>query len=57
MVDWKVKINREKGKTFKNNFTANMLFNEFSTTLPGDPVSKKKHHLDGSVVKTPSLTN
>ena len=49
MVDWKFKSNREKRKKRKKKFITNMLFIEFSTTLPRDSTSKNRYHLDGRV--------
>ena len=48
-VDWKVKINHVKVNKRKNNFINNIIFTDCSTTIPGEPYSKKRHHLYGRV--------
>ena len=44
---WKGKSNRIKGKKRKNNFITIILATDCSTTLPGAPAEKKRHHSDG----------
>ena len=45
MVSWKFISNRVKGGKLNNKFVNTTLFNDQYTTLPGDTVYKKRHHL------------